>query len=77
MASHVSADRGQIHFGTKSLVDDLSFAGPRVAYLRSGFGGNPWGSGFHIDRFRLIGADDTTPADAEAVALRQPPPGPR
>jgi len=53
--------------GTEILVQNLSFASPRVAYLRSGFGGNPWGSAFHLDRFRLIGAEETTVADAEAV----------
>lgn len=49
------------------FIEELSIASPRLAYLRSGFGGNPWGSTFHLDRFRLLGTEDTTVADAEAL----------
>lgn len=34
-------------------VERLSFASPQRDYLRCGFGGNPYGSSFHIDRFEL------------------------
>jgi len=52
-------------------VTELSFASPRVEYLRSGLGGNRWGSFFHLDYFRLLGAADTTPDHAGAVVLRE------
>jgi hypothetical protein len=34
-------------------IERLSFASPQNDYLRCGFGGNPYGASFHIDRFEL------------------------
>ncbi len=56
---------------TASLpVEDLCFRGPNLEYLRSGFGGNPWGAEYRLDNFRLVGAQGATREDAAAVVFR-------
>ncbi|MBI3923871.1 MAG: hypothetical protein HY318_20785 [Armatimonadetes bacterium] len=58
---------------TTLTVENLCLASPRVEYLRSGFGGNYWGSKYHIDNFRLVGANGTTVDDARKVVMRTGP----
>ncbi|NLC58341.1 MAG: hypothetical protein GX774_16020 [Armatimonadetes bacterium] len=48
-------------------VAELCFRAPNVEYLRSGFGGNRWGTEYGLDSIRLIGTSQTTPAEAEAL----------
>lgn len=60
--------------GDSSLtVEDLCFASPRVEYLRSGFGGNYWGTEYHLDNFRLLGTKTTTVEDGKQIVMRTGP----